>query len=264
MSVTELSSRVKAFIRQECERASNGWSPHLVEKIIGGILNIAGERSHGRGSVIRLVRWLIGDGQIVVAPCCPDYTHEEGLYNFRGLGSGVSLLAQRHIVFLTEVQRIWPAIRPLLLIANHESDDPELCRSVGVSQEEFRARIDDSVQVTRENLPSGWQVEHMTHMFPSLVDTEAKLIRWLSAEGRYRRRIEIDTIQRSGMYQRIRHDFTVEEMKGRTTRTAAQYVAFGRFAAQNGWLVCNHTTTNLAWYFDETEVAVLQNPVTVY
>lgn len=203
-------------------------------------------------------------GAKIVAPACPDYSHDNGCYTFRSVGGGVSLLTNLHIEFLHQVQTIVPNCQITILLADHEAKDQALCEAIGLSQEEFSALISESVENTKKKVfPFGWQVMAMTKMIEDLEKQERENIKLIRNNKGYSARITTDTIARIDMYRQINHNFSIEEMTERTIKTAAQYLAMGQFVAKHNLIVCNHSTVNLCWY-KESGAAVLHNPVSVY
>lgn len=203
-------------------------------------------------------------GAQIVAPACPDYSHEDGCYTFKSVGGGVSLLTSLHIEFLRRVQNIVPQAQITILLADHEANDRALCRAIGVSQKEFSDLIAQSIKTTAQKVSGyGWQVVPMTTVISDLEKKEEENIELIKNDPKYSQRIVSDTIARSDMYRQINHAFTIEDMTERTIKTAAQYLAMGQFVASRNFIVCNHSTVNLCWY-KESGAAVLHNPVSVY
>lgn len=252
---------VKSRARQK------GVSSEEILKILSGMCFQSGEFSHSREMLIRLATVLIDNTPTtIIAPCCPDYTHTDGRYDFRGVSGGISLLAQKHIRFLRSVSDIFTSQPQIvLLIADHEADDPELCKAIGRSRDEFQTQIAQSIDSTRSAVSGfGWKVFPMTSVIPTLIETETELTSWLLRTPDYAKRIVQETQVRAQMYYRLNPSFGREQMVERTAKTAAQYIAVGQFAAAKGWIVCNHTTTNLSWYKRATSAAILHNPISIY
>lgn len=232
--------------------------------VLSSLVERCGEPSRTSKMVIRIGKALLDPNCSIIAPCCPDYTHRDGRYTFRGLNGGISLLAELHIGFLRDIQAVVPGVRIKLLYADHEADNPELCTATGKTKDEFDSLVKNSVLETRRFVaPLGWEVSPMTEIIPTLVDDEKEIVQWLATNESFRTRLKSEASGRSDMYFRIKLTWTWEEMLERTIQTAAQYVALGRYAAKNNQLVCNHTTTNLSWYL-QTGAGVLHNPVSVY
>lgn len=203
-------------------------------------------------------------GANILAPACPDYSHENGCYNFQSVSNGVSLLAGLHIKFLRQVETIVPDCKITILLADQEAKDEALCQAIGRSQEEFSKLISQSVEATFKLVsPYGWQVLPMTGVIDTLMERERVNVELIRSNPQWRERINTDTIARFEMYRQINHRFSAEEMTERTIKTAAQYLAMGQFVAQANMIVCNHSTVNLCWY-KESGAAVLHNPVKIY
>lgn len=234
-----------------------------VLRMLNDILPQLGEQSHGRQMVNRIGKLLHQDFVGVVAPSCPDYSHDGGVYTFKSVGAGVPLLAERHISFLSALHVCVPHMRCELVLADQESEDPVLCARMGSSQKEMALLVRESAIVTQKRVASfGWKVSLMTQRFPGLKNHEKRFAAQIEADAKLRFRINTDAIARSGMYQRI-GVYGGDAMRRRTVRTAAQYCALGHIAASEGFLICNHDTVNLGWFAIQ-DAAVLHNPVQVY
>jgi len=112
-------------------------------------------------------------------------------------------------------------------------------------------------------VPLNWQVQLMTEAIPNLVEKELLISEQIRNDKKLSQRIITEMHSRAEMYRKIRYSLTTQEMVQRTIRTAAQYVAFGEYADQQGYLICNHTTTNLSWYL-QTQAVFLHNPTSIY
>ena len=230
------------------------------------VISMCGEYSQQRTAIEGLGRMFLSGGVVnIVAPCCPDYSHDGGKYTFRSLRGGISLLAQKHIEFLrTMAAAAGENVSVLLLIADHEGDDPELCQTVGKTRAEFAELVEESIVQTRAAVALfGWRVEAMTSMIPDLMERESESVSWIASETRFSERIERETNLRKEMYKKINPSLTAMEMLYRTIHTAAQYVALGRWAYRHSFAICNHTTTSLSWY-KETGAVILHNPISIY
>lgn len=259
-----LSKRVRTALYQESKNNEQEDDIQEVYTKLEKILGLCGEASTTRKMATRLGSSILQGHSKVIVPSCPDYGQKNGMYTFDGLGSGVSLLTQKHVVFLCKLQEVFPQLQPVLLIADLESDNLALCEAVGVSQDEFIHRLGKTLVATRELVSKyGWSVCNMTDLISDLRVKEVKAHQWISSRDDFVSRISVDTLSRVSMYQKVNARFTMDEMRARTIRTAAQYVALGEYAATNDALVCNHTTVNLSWYL-QTDVALVHNPISVY
>lgn len=258
--------RMRHYLLAEGHKSmSTPYELDLALSKLEGLCETCGEFSGGRRMLQRIGASLLKREQVtIVAPTCPDYSHKNGVYTFRSLSGGVSLLAEQHIRFLKRIVKFFEPVDVMFLVADHEADDSELCRVVGKSQDEFLELVLCSVEATRRVVePLGWTAYRMTSAIADLVEREQELVGSMSSNGKFSQRITAELAQRMSMYRKINPWFTIEQMRERTIKTAAQYVALGNWADRNGFLICNHTTTNLSWYL-QTEVAVLHNPVSVY
>ncbi len=256
--------RVRKTLTQETRGQAASQRVDRVMEILPSLLAQCGEGSQARRSVLKIARALVVESPLVYAPCCPDYTHANGRYTFRGLGEGVSLLAERQIRFLEPIAELLPEAQIVLLLADQESEDVEIRQAIGVDKSTFDERIARSLQALQERVhPFGWAARAMTNEVPTLIDEEHRIANELINDPGKSQRLQTEMCQRCTMHDRIRHAMPTEERFRRTVRTAAQYVALGRAALERRALICNHTTTNLSWY-NELDVAVLHNPVSVY
>lgn len=227
------------------------------------VLVACGDHSKSRQMKLRIGKSILAGNRTVWAPACPDYSHVDGKYDFRELRGGVSLLAQLHIEFLHGLTAEVPGLLVKVLVADHEADDPHLCRALSISRDEFGARVEESVAATASAIEGlGWQALKMTDELPELVAREGEIAKRMAQDEGLAARITTDVLSRAEMYQRlgVSDEATMRE---RTIATAAQYVALGEFATEAGVLVCNHTTVNLAWY-KESGAALLHNAVSIY
>jgi hypothetical protein len=227
------------------------------------ILPLLGEQSQSSGMIYRIGVLLLKPTVRIVAPSCPDYSHENGKYTFAALGSGVPLLSKLHIELFDQLAAHLPQAKFEIVIADQEATDKALCLKTGQTEAEFLARIKDSAQATRgyvDNRP--YQTHLMTERFPTLRTLEKQFAATLTKDMETMRRIQSDTVARGLMYQRLGIT-TSEEMFDRTLKTASQYCALAHLAATEGFLVCNHETVNLGWYNRE-QAAVLHNAVSIY
>lgn len=217
---------------------------------------------YGKAGLLDLGRtMLFSPAPTILAPCCPDYGHKDGQYDFSGLHGGVSLLAQRQIEFLTGLTAQRLQLPVCLIYADQEAEDTELCGVVQQTRESFIGLVESSIRQTSRVVPTDWRVRKFSEILPHL-STEEKVEgqRLLCEEAAV---INRDTHARRIMYERINPRFTWEQMQHRTARTAAQYLILGRWAAQNGYIISNHTTVNLQWY-RKTGVGLIHNPIKVY
>lgn len=84
----------------------------------------------------------------VVMTVCPDYSHDNGSYNFQQLWDGVGLVAQRalraSVLLYTLQQRTGTRLRIVVAIADFEGDSENVCTRLGITQTEFKARCQRS------------------------------------------------------------------------------------------------------------------------
>lgn len=238
----------------------------VVMQQLRALTTYCGEKTNTRKALTKVGKLLLCESKppSIIAPCCPDYTHKYDRYTFCGLHGEVSLLAQKHIVFLKALLEIIPNMEVILLYANHESDDPRLLQITKLSKATFDSLVEDSIRVTQKQVASlGWKVDAMTRVATNLITLETEWKHLIATNPNFQARITNETSDRKDMYYKICPTMTHSEMLARTVTTAAQYAALGTFAAAEGHLICNHSTTSLSWY-QQTEAAVLHNPVIIY
>ncbi len=258
-------NRVLKALRQFCrqQELDEFFLPSILEKL-QSLCPHVGEYSKSRSMMTRIGKCLLQPECFIWAPACPDYAHTNGRYNFQSIGGGLSLLAEKHILFLRTVTRLLGIRNVTILIADHEADDEVICKSIGKTREEFLELIRASKIFTLEAVSSlGWSVELMTDVMPLLIKKEEEKQNYIRGQASFEAHLFRETNDRIELYQKISNTLGFDDMKMRTVRTAAQYLALGEFAAEKGAIIANHTTTNLSWYL-KTDVAVLHNPVKVY
>lgn len=262
MDTRRLATALKKEIRTN--RSGIHTDDHILERTTR-LLSICGDGSQSQQMAFRIGQVLVRTHckPLVIAPYCPDFSHKDGIYTFRSVGNGISLLGQLQIQFLSAVVQCLPGANILMLIADQESEDQEIYRASGITQEEMRAKIRDSIIATRAEVSQkGWRVEPMTSIIPNYHEREQQTIKRIQNMG-LASRLNTEMIQRASMYRRINPMMSVDIMLQRTIRGAAQYLLVGEFVCESLALICNHTTTNLAWY-KEANAAVLHNPVSIY
>jgi hypothetical protein len=265
MSSTFDRKRLERFVFQECNRNSSS-DPLVVMDKLEKLYELFPKGTQlGRQALVRLATALIHSNcqPEIFAPCCPDYSHQDGKYTFQELRGGISLLTSLHIEFLNQLVQILPESPVTILIADQEAENPDLCRVCRKTREEFLELVLSSIRRTQEFVSErGWRVQPFTDYIPDLLAQEEVISQQLLDRPEIARRIRSETIDRQAMYRRI-GAFRFEEMMERTARTAAQYIVLGRQVKARQGIIVNHTTTNLGWYA-ETDVALLHNPVCIY
>lgn len=260
--------RVRRALSQEIRKAKlSGPKRRLNQtmRTLPMLLELCGPFSQTRKMAVRIGTLLVRGPPTIAVPTCPDYPSLDGRFTpVDRLGSGVSIMTHRHIPFLREVARLIPGVQVRLLVADQEAADPSLQRATGLTHAEFLAHIDGTIEATRALVAEyGWSVEKMTAFFPDCVAAERRTLEWVLATPGFQRRIRLDAAARRDFYKLVDPHLTRKAGHIRTARNAAQYVAFGHFAAHERVLVCNHHTSNLGWYL-KTAVGVLHNPVRFY
>lgn len=250
---------IKQYARQ------HGFTDRIDEvfEVLENILPHLGEQSHSRQAINRIGSMLLHDEVNVVAPSCPDYSNDNGVYTFKSVGGGVPLLAQLQIQLLKKLEKHIQRLNIYILIADQEAEDKALRSMSQISKDEFRKQVESSIDATQKLVScKSWRVTHMTKHFPDLMDLEKEFSQEILRESSLIDRIRHDTSKRAEMYHKIGvHDFG--EMRMRTIKTAAQYCALAHIAVRDNLIISNHETVNLTWY-NRYGAAVLHNAVSIY
>ena len=245
--------RIGKSLLKETEKSSEEINDVLDK--LNFLASECGEITGSRKMLNRIGKILITQNPVtILTPCC------------QTLNAGSKILVEKHIAFLQKVFKIIPSISPLFLVADHESEDMELCLAVGKTQEEFYLMTKKSIVDISSLIESfGWKTALMLEIIPNLIQRENEIAQWIANENQFKARLITETAARRNLYHNIYRakPMTVKEQMQRTIKTAAQYVVMGEFANQNNFLICNHTTSNLAWYL-QTEAAILHNPISPY
>ncbi len=214
---------------------------------------------YSRARLVQLGKHFMHHGIRVLAPACPDYAHQEGVYTFRDVSGGTSLLAQLQIEFLQQLglQNV------TLVYADVERFDIAIRNKLQINEADFFELIRQSCADSKCRVPSAWNVVLMSDFVPTLYERAEELMACMLADECKRRRLVRETHERSRMYTKLVPRANFDELLMRTARTAAQYCELGEFALRHGFVISNHVTTNLAWY-DEVHAPVLLNPVRIY
>jgi glycerol-3-phosphate cytidylyltransferase-like family protein len=200
----------------------------------------------------------------IIAPCCPDYAHEDGRYTCTSVYGGVPLLARKHIAFLDQVSALLPGANIIILIADQEAEDPKIGAACNKTPQEFRKLIASSLTAVDAAVKDrGWTVRPMTSYVPDFTKQRKIVAERLASDVTKQARLIAETTQRKRLYDLLDPNATEIQKLARTVDTAAQYMVVGTYAKARGLLICNHTTTNLAWYKD-SGAAVLHNEVGIY
>lgn len=258
-----LTNRNRHAIQQYARVKGHERSVDEVFQILEAILPRLGNQSKSRPMVNRIGYLLLSNRVTIVAPSCPDYSHKNSCYTFDSLGDNVPLLAKMQVRLLDEIVKYISNCICEILVADQESEDELLQSRLRVTKTEFEKAIGRSVRATRAFVEAkSYKVTPMTKRFPKLRELEKQFAEALATDAKLRQRIITDTMSRSNLYHKLGlWDF--EAMKRRTIKTAAQYCALAKIAADGGLLVCNHDTVNLTWY-NLHGCAVLHNAVSIY
>lgn len=246
-------------------RRHNRIGVHQFERVMDILPRLAplcGSYSHGRRTLVRLGVALMQKRPQLWATVCPDYSHRNGHYTYDGLGSGVPLIMRAHRTFLGRVIKIVPELEVKFLIADHEADFPPLYQGIGLTRQEFCARVARSVTAAGASVRRhGWEVQTFTTALPRFRQDVAAVARQLARDPRLQQRFISETAARSTFYRRAK--YPPETWGPRSIQIAAQYLVLGRTCAKRHIVVCNHTTISLGWFI-KAGTAFLENPISLF
>lgn len=231
-----------------------------VVSMLKEITSISGEATHSRQILICLAQVLLHQKvPLTIVPVCPDYTHENERYDFKGLNGGISLLALKHAMFVGRLEKILP-LSIEFLIADQESEDVLIRQAVRKTKDEFDHLVDSSLQTMREQFEvRGWRASKMTTFAPQITALEHLFSEKLK-EAPALSKLECEAIMRKAMYDKIDPQMSAGLRVERATRTASQYLAMGTIATRSNALIVNHSTVNLR-YYKTTGTALVHNEV---
>ncbi len=233
-------------LRQESAHSGSVRAPEECVSILEQVIPKCGQSSQARKVVQGIGRWLLSGHTKIIAPVCPFY----------GLDAdGIPSVGRFHADFLDGIVPYIPGATVIFAVADHEGVETTRNQSA----ELIRASIERLDQLVRSR---GLRAMPMTDVIPNLIELEKEGADWIRAEPGFENRIMTDVLQRSRMYRLSNPSMRTDEMRERTITTAGQYVALGRIAVKNGWLICNHTTTNLSWLL-QVQAPFLHNPVSI-
>jgi hypothetical protein len=241
-----------------------GINPHRVLKVVrtlNQIQSFCGDATQSRKGLYRLGCALLEPQPHIFVPICPDYSHMDGKYTYRGLGSGVPLVFMKHWPFLNRVVHLVPCVCVTILIADHEGELPDFRQSLGVTLKKFRASVRGTRKAIKQIVPKSWSVFLFTKMFPRFLDQTLTRAQSLLADPDFANSLRADAILRGRLYQML--GYPPESWIDRTAHVAGQYLCLGEAVVAQNAIVCNHSTTSLRWY-RQVHAAILHNPVTIY
>lgn len=227
----DILARIQTALTQEVRRHPEHTTAMTAAEAIAFLIRVvehAEKDSYSRARLVHLGKHIMRYGLLIIAPACPDYTHENGVYTFRGVRGGTSLLAQLQIQFLQQL-----GIKDVTLVyADVERFDKAIRDKLCIDEDAFLELIHRSRTDSESRVPSSWKVVLMSDLMPTLYeDSEARMVRMLD-DVTVRQRLVSETHQRSSMYQRLVPWATFDDMLLRTARTAAQYCELGAFAVR--------------------------------
>ncbi len=235
-----------------------------IMRVLPQLLGLCGDVSRSRKTAYRIGCTLLSSPSVkLFVPVCPDYSHADGKYTFRHMGSGVSLLFLKHRAFVERLLAALPEMQIHVLLADHERDLQHLRGALRISDEVFEHNIQGTLQALRIVAPASWEVNTFTAAFPGF---GAQV--WVKAEAllrdpRHRHALVSDTKSRRHLYDKIGYPRRTKTRLMCTAHVAAQYVCLAEEAVRAQALICNHTTTSLRWYL-QTSAGILHNPVSIY
>ncbi len=248
-----------------------------LEKVLETLKRIRpflGERSQGKKSLVKLGMHLSQNDIAlrIMIVVCPDWSHKDGKYTFRSLGGDIPLLYLKHQKLLGKLSAADTDIHVKYFLADTERSDLELLKASGVSVADFDVRIEETMIALERDVASKSFAGAVSKLSDILEPaTETSIAKKITSDEKLHSLVVTQSINRSGMYQKIKRNMSPEEMLERTLRTAAQYIAVSRHALENDLVICNHTTTNLPWIdskgghlFADKNKANVSNPALIH
>lgn len=221
------------------------------------LIKLCGDFSQNRKMALRIGLALMNNCNTILVPVCLNYG------NLENYQTEAKLFIEKQLAFLNIVSEVVSGLAIKFLLPDHEASNNELCRVSGKSAEGIE-KILAEVQLIVSSLVTTNEQSCilMSSLIPEISMQEKEVYEAINANKDYEQKISAHAWQRRAMYLNGSCQVSFEDMRIRTAQTASQYIVLGRFAAENNYLVCNHTTTSLRWYM-ETNVAVLHNPISL-
>lgn len=218
-----------------------------VLKLLENVVKLCGSYSTGRKRLIAIAKSLIDSQCEIVCPICLEVNDISSPQN-------VPRLVEKHVTFLKNIFVYTGTCPVRFLIPTHEYN----------SMSDNALQIVQTIKHYAQNKELG-TAQALNAIFPDIENREVEWIRILNernaTDGHLRYLIHARTSSRH--YQRRNPGISEYATASLTVRTSAQYLAFGEAIKERNWLICNHTTPNLAWY-NRVGVAYLHNPVYLY
>lgn len=203
---------------------------------------------------------------------CPDYANNGSHYTHEGLGEGVPLLTQQHVIVdsraLHVLRDMEVAAEMVVMVADVEAVDEVFCtRFTQGSEHEFLRRCRKSVEATRREFKnlgadkvmksSSFFDEFGRNTFMAYQEKYQKLVgERYHQDHSFQSRVTGDLLMRMEMYSKMypgigremKREEREEFLVGRTLRTMAQYLTLGRLIGLKGDecypVIISHPTRN--------------------
>lgn len=249
-------SRTASFLRQYAR--SNNIIESKVDEVkrqLQSFISLTGEYSHSRVMLNKLGAALFQEEGRVFVPLCHTWGDRSEF------GNTLSPFVQKHIDFLKAICEVAPHLKPVFLVSDTEVCDNLLLRSLGKDSTELLFAIKRERDSIQESVrPFGWQAQLVTEYISDFEDRESSARKELQDAAELRSHLTTLTLNRWRFYKKM-SVVNPQEKLSRTIQVAAQYLAFGKYAKEQGALIVTHTTTNVMWY-REGGAVVIHNPHT--
>lgn len=222
---------------------------------------------------------------------CPDYSHQNGLYDHRSVGGGIPLLTRYHLENDINLLRILDkyGVQYIykLMVADVEACDDVFCmRFTAGSKEEFKRRCNSSVRATKNEMDklantlglsgilvsSSFFMEFGEEKFLLLQQAYQRLLEEeYENDDSFRARVTEDIILRMEMYRKMYAD-VLDRLSGkeredflakRTIRTMAQYLTLGKLISEkaDNSIIINHPTRNIGMFNKGNKYSLVQSKI---
>ncbi len=239
---------------------ARGASKHLdqeqlqsVQTTLMQLIELTGYWSISRKALINIGHSLVqsnirGDnaGIRIICPVCLD---RSGIAHTDGLPT----IIQQHVDFLDKVHAIIPVHSVVFLFATYGKKQTESDRHA----------VLDMIARTRSGLQgSRYSVQEMDRYMPTISVAEEKMKEEMSISSElFRPLVRALTPERQEYC--IRRSIDMRFLSRAITKSIAEFMVLGRYAASAGTFICIHTTGRIRCFI-KAGAAVLHNPVSLH
>lgn len=228
------------------------------------LVEVMGEHSSSQQTQKRLAKLLFADKPHFVTVCCPDYSHSEGDYTLKSVGSDVSLLAKKNIEFTRKINEFME-LELTVIYADSVSRDFFLLDKINSSTEDILNKLEMSIQKTNTILSDIGACKILSlsiqNFYEKVSTAKLNLKNRMKSDKKLFNSIKESAFFRSGMYDRLGVPY--DKREDRILNTRAQYTVLAEWAKLTGVILIDHSTANFA-AFREAEIGFLHNPIEKY